>query len=308
MAKRKGQPVNGGVRQEPEMVRVRGRRYLVTERQSGGEGGVLRARDPHGRRVVAIHVRDGQAGDYLRVLRRVTTNNHAFPMLLDHEFRDGKTYVVTSWIAGSSLGDVLRAEQDRFRPSAVDSFRMVRHLARGLCRLHEKRLIHGDIKPDNLIVQRKPLRLTLIDFGISWTGEVSKRRSQKASARYASPEQLFDRQLVDERTDQFSLAAVLYEMITRTVPYEIGGLAAADPDPPVLVPARRLNAESWKGLDQVLERALALDPDRRFGTTRDFERALAAVAPAFDRDEPSNLLSTLARAVTRWMGHSAERP
>lgn len=306
MSRRQAQAQSAGDR-TGETIRVRGKRYLVVGRQSGGEGGVVRARDPHARRMVAIHVRDGKADDYLTVLRRVTTNNHAFPMLLDHEFRDGKTYVVTPWVEGTSLGDVLRAKDDRFRPSAADSFRMVRHLARGLCRLHEKRLIHGDIKPDNLVVQRKPLRLTLIDFGISWTGEVAKRRSSKASARYASPEQLFDRQLVDERTDQFALAAVLYEMVTQAVPYEIGGMAAADPHPPALVPSRKLNRESWKGLDEVLERALALDPDRRFGTTREFERALAAVAPLTEGDEPSSLLSALARAVTRWFGRLAER-
>jgi serine/threonine protein kinase len=291
-----------------DSLRIRGNLYWEVDRIKGGQGGVVQAIDKRGARLVAIRWLEGADSGYLQVLRRAAKNNPSFPMILDHGFHDGRSYVVTPWVEGVPLSSYLKnKDQTRYRPSASDAHRMILGLSRGISRLHEKRLVHGDIKPDNLIVKRKPLRLLLIDFGTAWTADVAKRRKRELSPKYAAPEQIFDHRLADERIDQFALGVVFYEMLTGKIPYELGGMIAGDPNPPELVPPRKLNAESWKRLDDVIARALALNPNDRFGTTRDFVRALAEAGERREGRVLSAVTEFFARVLGRAAGRQEER-
>ncbi len=258
-----------------DRVRLRGSAYLVVEEYGGGQGGVLKAIDPHRKRLVAVRWRDGSDKGYLPALRRAAHDNPAFPMILDHGKRQDKHFVVMPWVHGQTLAAHLsRRQEERFRISAKNALQLTRTLALGVERLHSNRLIHGDISPANLVVKRKPLRLMLIDFGAAWTADIATHRTNQGSMRYAAPERILGHELADERVDQYSIGTVLYEMLTGNIPYTIGGMAANDPSPPPLVLPRTLNSESWPALDQVVAQAVALDPNQRFGSSRQFVEAL----------------------------------
>ena len=93
---------------------------------------------------------------------------------------------------------------------------------------HKKNFVHGDIRPENLVLCREPNRLVLIDFGSAWPVEKTTARSlgDGVSEFYSAPEQLRDNRFADFRSDQFSASVVFYELLTLDLPYEgLGGKA-----------------------------------------------------------------------------------
>ena len=146
-------------------------------------------------------------------------------------------------------------------------------------------IVHGDIKPENLILAREPNRLVMIDFGAAWMAERTTRRDpgDGSSRYYPAPEQLDDPQrsdvdalLVDARSDQFSATVVAYEMLTGVRPYgEMAGEAGLQENratyeplyrpPSQLSPMRhQIPPRIWRLVDEVIGRGLKLDAADRF--------------------------------------------
>ena len=178
--------------------------------------------------------------------------------------------------------------------------------------------VHGDIKPQNLIVQAEPQRLRLIDFGSAWNEEITRLREtgDGHSVGYAAPE-LCAGGRATLLVDQFSATVVLYEMFTGKLPYEgMGGRAGwpeysaafADRWQP---PSQRcagngtLPKPAWRLIDHVVRQSLALDPNERFPTSNAWRDAVdevsrvlshALVQPAWHR----KIATTLERVVSYW--------
>lgn len=135
-----------------------------------------------------------------------------------------------------------------------------------LSALHEANLVHRDIKPANLLLEESSKRWVLADFGLAYEvgqdaeARITRTLEAPATPGYAAPEREQPGVTCDARSDQYSLAFTLWEMLSGTRP--LGS-----------VPKLHTLARVPKGLDSVLRKALANRPDDRFRDLRRFERA-----------------------------------
>jgi serine/threonine-protein kinase len=158
-------------------------------------------------------------------------------------------------------------------------------LAVGLRLAHDRTIVHRDIKPDNIFLATDTLgrvQPKLLDFGIAKVGpgNVDARLTQVGvvlgSPEYMSPEQALGVDDIDERTDVWSLAVVLYEMVTGTMPFKkpnYNALMQAIIHEPAT--AMTAFAEGDESLWQVVERGLAKERARRWATMAELGEALA---------------------------------
>ncbi len=169
---------------------------------------------------------------------------------------------------------------------------LIREVAAGLDHAHATGIIHGDIKPENILIGGIPRAARLADFGVARhfvvedmvaTSTRIVTKPQGASA-YLSPEQL----LADEsspRSDLYSLALVVYELLTGRLPYDIRAplfvqlKARVDGN---LVSPRLANDQLSEPVSAALMRALDVDPARRPGSAGAFARALEQVPKKWD--------------------------
>lgn len=250
----------------------------------GGMATVYLARDLRHERRVALKVLDRELGAVLGVERflgeiRVTANlqhPNILP-LFDSGEVDGLLFYVTPYIEGESL----RARLTRERQLPVDeAVRLAVGVAGALQYAHRQGVIHRDLKPDNiLLLEGQPL---LADFGIALAvsnagGErVTQTGLSLGTPQYMSPEQATADQYVDGRSDIYSLAAVLYEMLTGDPPHS-GSTARAVIARVITERPRPVRATRESVPPHVaasVERALAKIPADRFASAQDFADAL----------------------------------
>jgi serine/threonine-protein kinase len=239
-------------------------------------------------------------------------------------------HVVTNWVQGTNLKRYLAMARagKRVWPSPTEAFKRYRGLAHALSQMHvQAGVIHGDLKPGNMILTSRPSRLVVTDFGSAWSIERTALRlaGDGATRGYAAPEQLVNQRRVDFRADQFSATVVLYEMLTGKLPYGgMGGCAGLpenerDHGDSLILPSqdamdrRYIPARIWAEIDQVVIRGLALDPSQRFASSREWRNATDAVCRMFEppldnavgQPRLPNLMSRISRFLRR--GDAADR-
>ena len=277
-------------RQWPVIERLSiGRRvYLVLDRRGRG----LRRRDmaldpsvaPEGELRSVLRVpATAESRQNIRLLKRVSNQNINLPQLLDYEERDRELRVITTWVNGRDLRSFLtgRAVAGKRYASPFETVRLLRGLAHGLGQLLRCfALIHGDIKPENLIVARRPSRLVMIDYGSAWSLPRTRQRGlgDGISPAYSAPELQTECCVPDSRCDQFSTSVVAYEMLTGRLPYDSLGGQAGRPEfrsrmKNELIPPSRLAHEAsrlprslWISIDRIILKGLQLDQEERFPT------------------------------------------
>ena len=236
---------------------LRGRYEPLEVVGQGGEGRVLKALDRQLDRIVALKirtVRDGADREALLAEARIllAIPPHANLPLVREDFFDGDQYVIAmDWIEGTDLAKLVRARgSPGLAPSSV--FRWLADAASALTHLHtlERPVVHGDIKPANLILTSGG-RVVLVDFGLSSAPDSPRRRG--GTVGYAAPE-LAAGAPPSRASDVSSLAATAFELLVGEPPTGI--------------------RPTWDGFDpreaEVLEAAvrsgLATDPARRSAT------------------------------------------
>jgi len=276
--------VRGRVDAVLDELRIGPKWYYVLEQLGGRER--FRVFDPaagfHGDyRVVYFLPRSRNTEQQIEVLRRLAEKNLHFPKILDGARQGDKVAVVATWIWGESLRDFLNAVRDRKcpRPSSREACRLVNKLAHGLSYLHVKtNVVHGDVKPANIVFEKDPSRLVLIDFGSAWPAERAAKKTpgDGISVPYAAPEQLIPGQVADFRADIFALTVVLYEMLTLEIPFDgVGGQAGLPENRNEFsgkcgVPSQRIGDAhlippgAVRALDEFVRKGLALNPNERF--------------------------------------------
>jgi serine/threonine-protein kinase len=269
---------------------------------------VYLARDLKHGRPVALKVLRPEVGTalgaerFLREIRLTATLQHPNILpLLDSGAAAGLFYYVMPYVEGESLRQ--RLERDGQLP-LDEAIRLGQEAADALDYAHAQGVIHRDIKPENLLLSRG--HVLVADFGIALAvteatgGRLTGTGLSLGTPAYMSPEQATaDRQL-DARTDQYSLACVLYEMLAGEPPYT-GPTAQAIIAKRLSEPVPRLGTlrEVPPAVEAAVTRALAKSPADRFISTRTFAKALTTDLAAVPspvkppRSRPSRLMLPL---------------
>ncbi|MBV8755946.1 MAG: serine/threonine protein kinase [Deltaproteobacteria bacterium] len=190
-----------------------GKRYQIIELLGeGGMGAVYRAHDDKLGEAVALKVVRGPVDEQLlrdevRLAQRVTHPNVC--RTFDLEEVDGLHLVKMEYVPGETLAT--RLARDRALPIA-ECVRIARGVAAGLAAAHARHIVHGDLKPANIMLDGD--RVLLMDFGVAWVARVAAAPvgRLRGTVGYLAPELVRDRQ-ADERADLYALGCVLYEML-----------------------------------------------------------------------------------------------
>ena len=278
----------------PERLREAiGDRYRIEEEIGrGGMAAVYLAEDlKHARKVaIKVLVPSGVSQFYepqrfLREIRIAARLSH--PQILpvhDSGECDGLLYFVMPYAGCETLRDRLQREG----PLPIDvALRVARAVGAALSYAHRHNVIHRDIKPENILLQEgEPV---VADFGVATAisaaaGEniyITDRGFAVGTPAYMSPEQASAERDLDGRSDLYSLACVLFEMLTGQPPFSGSGARATmarhaiEPAPSI----RSLRPTVPVGVELALRRALAKAPEDRFSAMADFCEALVTPAP-----------------------------
>ncbi|MBI2266850.1 MAG: SpoIIE family protein phosphatase [Armatimonadetes bacterium] len=215
--------------------------------------------------------------------------------LLHHGSQEGLLYFVTPFVSGTTLEERLRTGPLSVR----ETLTVGRFICVALQEAHGRGVLHRDIKPTNVIIDRNPPlnRAVLIDFAFirSARGEASMRKQPVSVVQYMSPEQagLLDYD-VGERSDLYSVGALLFECLAGRPPFE--GQCAAEilrqhltARPPEL---RTLGVQVPLVLNMVLQRLLRKDPRDRYQSAGALLADLIEISDALERGvaEPTLIL------------------
>jgi len=264
-------------------------RYIVeSELGQGGMATVYLATDVRHRRRVAIKVLRPELGAVVGVQRfqreieiaAGLTHPHILP-LHDSGEAAGFVYYVMPFIEGESLRDRLRREAQL---PLEEALRIVAEVGDALAFAHASGVVHRDIKPENILLRSG--HAFVVDFGIARALSVAgvENLTQTGLAigtpAYMSPEQFTTSEEIDGRSDVYSLALVLHEMLAGTNP--LGGTSAQE----MLarrfsgqVPSLRDIREIPEAVDTAIRKALARTPADRYSTAAEFVDALKRSAP-----------------------------
>lgn len=198
----------------------------------------------------------------------------------------GTPYMVMEYLEGENLDSVLA----RGALSVDEAVGWMLQACTAIAHAHEMGIVHRDLKPGNLFLARRPSGgsiLKVVDFGISKVtgGEIGARlpRMTEQGDRfgtpiYMSPEQLLSSSDVDPRSDIWSLGVVLFELLTRDIPFAGDDVTAVISNilggTPMRLRELRRDAPEW--LEAVVLRCLARDPAMRFSSVRELAAALSA--------------------------------
>jgi serine/threonine protein kinase len=253
---------------------------------AGGMAVVFRARDERLGRPVALKILssalaadEGFRRRFIAESRAAATvdDPHIIPVYEAGE-SGGVLFIAMRFVKGGDLRGVLERE-GALAPGRVAAF--ISPVASALDAAHAAGLVHRDVKPANILVDARPDRpdhVYLSDFGVS-KGAVSSVLTGTGqflgTPDYSAPEQV-QGLAVDGRTDQYALACVVFQMLTGALPFErdqgLAVLLAHLNTPPPSLGSRRPGLPG--AVDQVLARALAKVPEKRYGSCRDFADAL----------------------------------
>jgi len=188
-------------------------------------------------------------------------------------FEENNTaYMVMDYIEGESLKEVLTRDKQISVPVAID---YVKQIGSALTTVHNKNILHLDVKPSNIIIAKRDGRPMLIDFGISKRYNTSNGETSTTplgrSKGYAPIEQYFDKGASEfaPSLDVYALGATLYHTVTGEVPVEANERVINDLKPP-----SELNTAVPPYLENVLYKAMELKKEKRYQTVAAFTKEL----------------------------------
>jgi eukaryotic-like serine/threonine-protein kinase len=265
---------------------------------AGGMGEVYRARDELLGRDVAIKILPSFVSSDPEKLRRfeqearaaATLNHSNILAIFQMSTCDGVPYLVSELLQGETLRELLQARPLPVR-KALDYGEQI---LRGLAAAHEHRIVHRDLKPENIFVTHDG-RVKILDFGLAkltrstdvglvetaTIGTQTEPGVVMGTVGYMSPEQVKGL-AADHRSDLFSFAAILYEMLTGKRAFQRATSAETmaailKEDPPVL---SEVTANLSPGLERIVHRCLEKSPDQRFQSASDLAFAIGTVSSA----------------------------
>ncbi|HEU5230007.1 MAG TPA: FHA domain-containing serine/threonine-protein kinase [Ktedonobacteraceae bacterium] len=293
---------------------IKGRYKLIDERGRGSFATVYVARDRENNRIYAIKVMHIELSNEEELLARFQREAHILLNLNDpHVVRiidygnDNNThYIVMDYIDGQNLKYHMLQEGQM---DPLHAFNYVHQIAEGLDAAYKQGVVHRDIKPQNILINSNDM-VKITDFGLARSREtvtLTQSNVFMGTAYYISPEQAESGRSADTRSDLYSVATVLFEMLTGRPPYE--GETAVD----IVIKhmndkvpsACRLRPGLPIEVDYFLQKALAKSPADRYATPREF---IVALEQLQERVQAMPPVERVARSESESNGANASSP
>lgn len=279
-----------------QVVKYLGAQFqVVREIGRGGMGVVFLARDIALHRLVAIKVlryefasSEEHRERFRREARTTARLNHASIVAL-HTFGevasdeiDGApfVYIVMKYVHGESLAERMRREK---KIPAAEVQRILRDLALALDSAHQDRVVHRDLKAENILLERATGQAMLTDFGVALLKSLDPDRAEVSKAfgtpHYMSPEQAAGELDIDGRSDLYSVGVLGYYMLTGELPFsgQTFEALAAKHIAEAHTPLAQLAPDAPADLVAAIERCLKKNREDRFRTGRELASALESV-------------------------------
>lgn len=227
----------------------------------------------------------------VQVYRRLMDMNPKHPNLVtirrfEPDMKNGRYYVIEDFVDGASLSDVIRVLHTRFRGKSVprnpikdvatSGLSILNGIADGLDWLHKNGIVHCDVKPDNIMVDRKGIAL-ITDFGEArmlskqMAFQIGKLDVLGITPTYMAPEQ-WARTSLDSHTDQYSLGVIAYQMIFQKLPFDFKNFSELRDA--VMFEKVPIYPTCPKLISDCLTKALAKKKSDRFSSCMEFVSAL----------------------------------
>lgn len=263
-------------------------RYEITDLISkSGMASIFKANDRKTGRVVAIKIPfmhfESDPGFFSRFQREAEIGkrmNHPYLLRFEADGEESRSrpYIVMEYLEGQTLGHLMHS----IRPMpTADALRIASRICEALHYMHEHEVVHRDLKPENIMICNDG-SIRVMDFGIAKYDGMRRLTfggftPAMGTPDYMAPEQVKGRR-GDRRTDIYSLGAILYEMLTGSVPFEganpfliMNARLSGDPIAP-----RVRNPELSPQVEEIILHAMARNPADRYHTALEMKNDLDA--------------------------------
>lgn len=286
-----GQPVSMTNEVKPGDI-IDGRFEIEGVISRSGMASIYKAKDLEDKRTVAVKIPyfqlESDPNSFARFQREAEIGeslNHPNILKFIKVPNKSRPYIVTEYLEGKPLSTVL----NEVRPLPItDAVQIASYICGALAHMHENKVVHRDLKPQNIMICGDGT-LRIIDFGIAKSTEMRRLTFAGFTPAMGTPDYMAPEQVKgkrgDERTDIYSLGAVLYEMTTGSVPFEgpnpfivMNSRITGDPVAP-----RKLNPEISEALEENILHAMEREPHRRYSS---------AAAMKAELDDPESVKIT----------------
>ncbi|MFL5660135.1 MAG: serine/threonine protein kinase [Ktedonobacteraceae bacterium] len=269
------------------------RRYVVRD-VPGRSGAVYLVRDLRSKRNLFVLKEvarpDSKEGHQIAFASRLfkRLDHLALPRIYQifKEGRRSPVYMLMEYIEGPNVV-ILQQGQARQRFSLPQAISLIAPIIEAVTYLHGQRypIIHGDIKPSNIIVRKENAAPVLVGFSL--VEEVDTGSIPTAAHGYRAPEQYSGE--IDPRSDIYALGAVLYTLLTGTVPadalYRLAQLGEREPDP--LLPVNQITLGVPTTIAGSIHCAMSIHKDDRFSSVEEFWNSLWQAPSIYPVDQPT---------------------
>jgi serine/threonine protein kinase len=262
------------------VIRRVGNYDLIEKVAEGGMGTVYKGRHRDTGEIVAVKVVSPHMSGNPVLLKRFEQEYRVAQQLnhpnivraLDFGTSGSTPFLVMEFVDGESLGQKLEREGKLPEKEAI---RLIAQVAQGLHRAHKEKLIHRDVKPDNILIS-KDGQAKLVDLGLVKELETDLNLTRTGrglgTPHFMAPEQFKNAKDAGPKCDIYSLGATLYMMVTGEMPFRSTGPLDAymKKIEDKLTPARELVPALSERTDWAIRRAMSAEPDNRPATCREF--------------------------------------
>jgi serine/threonine-protein kinase len=304
-----GQPVSMANEVKPGDI-IDGRFEIEGVISRSGMASLFKAKDLETKRTVAVKIPymqlESDPNSFARFQREEEIGellNHPNILKFIKVPNRSRPYIVTEYLEGKPLSTLM----NEVRPLPIpDAVQIASYICGALAHMHENKVVHRDLKPQNIMICEDGT-LRIIDFGIAKSTEMRRLTFAGFTPAMGTPDYMAPEQVKgkrgDERTDIYTLGAVLYEMTTGSVPFEgpnpfivMNARIMGDPVAP-----RKLNPQISEALQEIILHAMEREPHRRY-------HSAAAMKAELDDPESVKLTGRHHQLVspkiwkTRWQG------